>query len=216
MRPRTILVVTGTATEIGKTWLSARILERLRESHLTVAARKPAQSFDAGDAVTDAELLAAASDEAPERVCPPHRWYPAAMAPPMAAASLGLRPPLLAELLDETTASWPEEQVDVGLVEGAGGVASPIAADGDTAALAKNLGADLVVLVADPGLGTINSVRLSCGALEPLPVVVYLNRFDPGLELHIRNRDWLSENDGLDLSWERDDLAGRLRAHLGV
>jgi dethiobiotin synthetase len=201
-----LVMVTGTGTEIGKTWLSVAIIACLRQRQLTVAARKPAQSFDPGDGKTDAELLAAASGEPPEVVCPRHRWYPAPMAPPMAAVSLGMGPPVLAELLEEIDCSWPEPALDIGLVEGAGGVASPIAVDGDSAALARGLGADAVVLVADAGLGTINSVRLSRAALEPLPAIVYLNRFDPREQLHARNRDWLSEVDGLQLSWDPHDL----------
>lgn len=215
MRPHAVVVVTGTGTEVGKTWLTAELIKMLRERNVTVAARKPAQSFDPSEGGTDAELLGAASGEPPIRVCPEHRWYPAPMAPPMAAASLGMRPPALSELLDEVSASWPETSADVGLVEGAGGVASPIAIDGDTADLAKGIGADLVVLVSDAGLGAINLVRMSSLALEPLPLVVYLNRFDPGQELHARNRDWLSEIDGLRVCCDRDDLVARICAHLG-
>ena len=40
----------------------------------------------------DAAVLGAATGESPEEVCPPHRWYEVAMAPPMAAEALG-RPP---------------------------------------------------------------------------------------------------------------------------
>ena len=29
------------------------------------------------------------------------------------------------------------------------------------------------------------------------PVVVVLNRFDPGVDLHVRNREWLQARDGL-------------------
>jgi len=63
---------------------------------------------------------------------------------------------------------------------------------------------DLVVLVADAGLGTINGVRLSMAALHagtpggnaaPVPVVVVLDRFDGRHEIHCRNRQWLAERD---------------------
>ena len=131
MRPRRVVAVVGTGTDIGKTWVAARLLTDLRAAGLQVAARKPAQSFDPGDdpAGLDAAVLGAATGEPPEQVCPPHRWYETAMAPPMAAEALG-RPPftiddLVAELL------WPDRGVDVGLVETAGGVRSPLAADGD-------------------------------------------------------------------------------------
>ena len=95
------------------------------------------------------------------------------------------RPPFgIGDLLEEL--SWPAEQVDVGLVETAGGVRSPLAGDGDGAALSRALDPDLAVLVADAGLGTINAVRLTAEALDA-PFVVVLNRFDPSSDLQRRN-----------------------------
>ena len=85
LRPRKLVVVAGTGTEIGKTWVAARLARDLRATGYEVIARKPAQSFDPGDSSTDAHVLAAATGEEPSMVCPRHRWYPAAMAPPMAA-----------------------------------------------------------------------------------------------------------------------------------
>ncbi|HEX4863244.1 MAG TPA: dethiobiotin synthase [Acidimicrobiales bacterium] len=210
MRPRLLVTVTGTGTEIGKTWLSVQAINGLRSESLRVAARKPAQSFEPTVDITDADLLGNATGEPASKVCPEHRWYPVAMAPPMAAAKLGMRPPLIGELIDEVAAGWPLPGVDVGIVEGAGGVASPLAIDGDSSDLAKGLGSDMVVLVADAGLGTINAVRLGARAVEPLPVVVFLNRFDSSQELHRRNRDWLSQVDGLQLCCHRDDLVLRI------
>jgi len=55
-----------------------------------------------------------------------------------------------------------------------------------------------VLLVTDAGLGTLNSVRLSVDALPgAAPVVVVLNRYDEGNDLHRRNRRWLTEEFGL-------------------
>ena len=48
------------------------------------------------------------------------------------------------------------------------------------------------ILVADAGLGTINAVRLSVDALSGFDVLVVLNRYDAGEDLHRRNRDWLA------------------------
>jgi dethiobiotin synthetase len=196
VRPRRMVVVVGTGTDVGKTWVAARLLGGLRAAGLTVAARKPAQSFDGADdeSTRDAAVLGAASGEAPEAVCPRHRWYEVAMAPPMAAEALGRPAFALGDLMAEL--SWPEAAVDVGLVETAGGVRSPLAADGDCAALCRALAPDLVLLVADAGLGTINAVRLTAGSLD-LPFVVVLNRFESGSDLHDRNLEWLRGRDGL-------------------
>lgn len=225
------MVVVGTGTEVGKTWVSARLLEHLRTGGLSVAARKPAQSYDPEDDpdATDAAVLGRASGERSDVVCPPHRWYPVAMAPPMAAEVLGRPPFSVADLVGEL--SWREGDdatgatgatngdlwrvPQVGLVETAGGVRSPQAADGDAIDVARALRPDMVLLVADAGLGTINGVRLSAGALaEGLlgatadapqdaaspRVLVLLNRFDDEDDLHRRNREWLNDRDGLEVT----------------
>jgi len=220
MRPQRLVVVVGTGTDVGKTWVADRLLRGLLEAGATVAARKPAQSFDPAEPpeARDAAVLAAASGETAEAVCPPQHWYEVAMAPPMAADVLG-RP---AFTLDDLVAglAWPAEPggagVDVGLVETAGGLRSPIAADGDCADLVAVLAPDVVVVVADAGLGTINAVRLTVGALPagPVPVVV-LNRFDPGDELHERNRAWLAGTDGLRVLVAPGDEPGLVSLVLG-
>ncbi len=200
-RPSRLVAVVGTGTDVGKTWVSARLLVEWRAAGLSVAARKPVQSFDPSDdpAGYDASVLGAASGEAPESVCAAHRWYPVAMAPPMAAEVLGRPAFTLGDLVDELR--WPHERVDVGLLETAGGLRSPIAEDGDCQALAEQLAPDGVLLVADAGLGTINAVRLTVDALSlagaPVVVVVVLNRFEAGSELHQRNLSWLADRDGL-------------------
>ncbi len=194
-RPAVVVLVVGTGTEVGKTWVAARLLDAWRARGVSVAARKPAQSYVPGEGPTDAEVLGEASGEGPAAVCPAERSYPVPMAPPMAAEALGLHVPTVAELAGDV--SWPGSAVDVGVVETAGGVRSPQAADGDVVDVARALRPDAVVLVADAGLGTINAVRLSLEALNgPGHAVVVLNRFDPSSELHRRNRDWLRHRDG--------------------
>ncbi len=202
-----MVLVCGTGTEVGKTWVCGRLLTELRSRGVTVAARKPAQSFDVDSegrrlgGPTDAERLGAASGEPPDVVCHPFRSYRRAMAPPMAAEALGLPPFTVADLVEEMV--WPGDGVAVGVVEMAGGVRSPQASDGDTTDLVAALAPDTVVLVADAGLGTINSVHLSMDALatatDRLPgttTVVVLDRYDGHHEIHRRNRAWLSGRNG--------------------
>lgn len=197
-RPERLVLVAGTGTEVGKTWVACHLARALTVRGLIVAARKPAQSYGtAGDVgATDAELLAEATGDRANAVCPPHRWYPVAMAPPMAAEVLGRPAFTVAELVAELR--WPAV-AGVGLVETAGGVRSPIAADGDTVTLAQALTPDRIVLVADAGLGTINAVRLSAGALAGWPLTVLLNRYDPTVDLHRLNWEWLVGRDGFDV-----------------
>lgn len=208
-RPMLLVGVCGTATEVGKTWAGAELARRLRGDGRTVAARKPLQSFDPDDAAaTDAEVLAAATGEGVSEVCPEVGWYPVPMAPPMAAAALGRPCPTLAEVV--ASIAWPAPPVEVGLVETVGGVRSPLAEDGDSRDLVRALGVDVVVLVADAGLGTIDAVRSGVDSLAPLPVVVLLNRFDDADDLHRRNLEWLRDRDHIDVVTAIDDLAAAL------
>jgi dethiobiotin synthetase len=197
-RPERVVLVTGTGTEVGKTWVACRLAVALRDRDLHVAARKPVMSYDPDDdpLASDAVLLARATDETPEAVCAPHRWYPVPMAPPMAAEALERPPFTVEDLVAEIV--WPSGTA-VGLVEAAGGVLSPLADDGDAVTLAEYLDPDRIVLVADAGLGTINSVRLAAGALDGWPVTVVLNRYDAVDDLHRRNRAWLVDRDGYDV-----------------
>ncbi|HEX6310508.1 MAG TPA: dethiobiotin synthase [Acidimicrobiia bacterium] len=206
-RPGRVVVVTGTATEVGKTWFAAATVTELRRLGATVAARKPVQSFEPGTGATDAEVLAAASGEDADEVCAPARSLPVAMAPPMAADVLGLPRFTVAQLAGDLR--WPPA-VDVGLVEGVGGPRSPLAADGDTVDLVATVDPDLVVLVADAGLGVINAVRLAQAPFTPRAVLVALNRFAAADDLHRRNRDWLVERAGVDLVTSPAALAARL------
>jgi dethiobiotin synthetase len=186
------------------------VLGELRRRGIKVAARKPVQSGAPGG-LTDADMLARATGEDPLTVCPQHRCYDLPLAPPMAAEALGRPAFTMAALLNETR--WPGG-VTVGLVEGVGGVRSPMSDDGDAVALIAGLGPDLVVLVAGAGLGVINLVRMSA-PLIVAPLVVYLNGYHGTDDLHRRNRRWIEERLGLMVSTDPVDLAGRIVAPLG-
>jgi dethiobiotin synthetase len=207
-RPRRLVVVTGTGTEVGKTWFAAATLAALRARGVRVAARKPVQSFEpAAAGPTDAAVLADATGEGPDAVCPPHRSLGTPMAPPMACDALDLPPFTVAELAAEIV--WPPG-LDVGLVEGVGGPRSPLASDGDTVDLVEMVDPQTVVVVADAGLGAINAVLLSVAPFDGRAVVVALNRFDEGDDLHRRNRAWLTGPARLDVVADPEALAGRL------
>jgi len=211
LRPHLLVVVAGTGTEVGKTWTAVELARLLRSEHsLDVAARKPVQSFEAGDTGTDAALLAAATGVEATDVCPPHRWYEVPMAPPMAADALSLPHLNLADLLAEVDTSWPGRAPDIGLVELAGGVRSPMAHDGDGADLVEALRPDIVIVVADAGLGTINSVRLTAGALGGRRVIVLQNRYDSTDPVHRANNMWLTMHDGMETATSIDELASVL------
>lgn len=217
-RPDRVVIVTGTGTEVGKTWVTCAVIRHLRQAGVTVAARKPAQSYEPADDIaarTDAHLLALASGEDPDRVCPSHRRYPVPLAPPMAAEHLGRPAFSIADLAAECDAAWPE-RCEIGFVETAGGLRSPLADDGDTIALAHLLRPSRMLIVTDAGLGTIHHVR-SCvdaiaGAGLPEPIVI-LNRYDESApqDLHRRNLAWLRDRDNLDVEVDAGAIAQRLQ-----
>lgn len=208
--PDLTVVVSGTATEVGKTYVTARLAEELLKAKAPVVARKPVQSFDPSDETTDADLLASATGEDPLAVCPQHRRYPIAMAPPMAADFLGRPSFTIDQLVSEL--AFPSH--GIALVEGIGGPRSPLARDGDTVSLAEALDAELVVLVADSDLGAINAVRLSAGAFAPRPVVVFLSNYDDSDDLRTENLRWLRGRTTLDVFTSPGELAAYLLEQL--
>lgn len=214
MRPRRVVVLAGTGTEVGKTYVGAAVAREVIGLRRTVVARKPAQSFDADDIATDATILAAVTGEDAEVICPPHRWYPIPMAPPMAAAALGRDPFTVPDLAAEVLASFGETEADLALVETAGGAWSPQASDGGHVGdFADAVGADAVLLIADAGLGVINAVRGALAAFgTDRTVVVMLNRFEPNNNLHLANRDWLAHEDHLTVVVEVAEAASALTA----
>ncbi|MGA3221428.1 MAG: hypothetical protein ABSE77_20540 [Acidimicrobiales bacterium] len=78
-RPQRLVVVGGTGTEVGKTWVGCELARHLRGLGQEVSARKLAQSFGPEEGPTDAERLAAATGEKAADVCPPWRWYPSSL-----------------------------------------------------------------------------------------------------------------------------------------
>lgn len=213
-RPEIVVLVTGTATEVGKTWVGAELARLLTSRGVQVAARKPAQSLEPHEGPSDSEVLAAATGEPPEVVCPARHTYPVPMAPPMAAEVLGWDPPTLHSLVGDL--GWPAA-ASVGLVEAAGSVRSPQADDGDGLDLAAVLRPEVVVVVADAGLGAIGAVRMALAGLSEAaggaPVLVVLNRWVDD-DLGRRNLDWLRRRDGCTVFTCVEDLADDLESRI--
>jgi dethiobiotin synthetase len=121
--------VTSSGTEIGKTLVSAALCHQARARGLKVAAIKPVMSgFDpaqAGD--SDAGVLLASLGRPADRAAldeiAPWRFAPA-ISPDMAAARAGTEIPFDALVAFSRRAM--EGPLDLGLVEGAGGLMAPL------------------------------------------------------------------------------------------
>ena len=202
--PGVVVFVTGTGTEVGKTWASAGLARLLRERGLSVEACKPVQSYDPDEAgPTDAAVLAAATGQHPDAVCPPEHTYPVPLAPPMAARRLGRVCPTLDELAGNCRFA---PTVDIGLVEGVGGLLSPISSDGHNLDLIDRIGPDLVIVVASAALGGIHDTLACTLPLSAYRQAVFCNRFDHQTEVHVLNVDWLRDT-GLEVATSLSELA---------
>ncbi len=155
------LFITGTDTDVGKTYVGAMMARALRAAGHRVGVYKPVASGcrrQGGGLVSDdAEALweAAGRPRDLAMVCP--QLFEAPLAPHLAARAEGkaVDPALLRQGLD----AW-RGCSDVILVEGAGGLLSPLADECSVADLAADFGFPLVV-VARNALGTINHTLLT-------------------------------------------------------
>jgi dethiobiotin synthetase len=155
--------VTGTDTGVGKTVVAASIVAWLRGRGVAVRALKPLATGldDPPDPVwpRDHELLASVAGATPQETI--LAGYGPAVSPHLAAELAGTRPLSVTELADGVRAA--AAPADTLVVEGVGGLLVPLGPDADVRDLATTLGLPLVI-VARPGLGTINHTLLTLEA----------------------------------------------------
>ena len=151
------IFITGTDTDVGKTYVAALIAKQLHKQGVNVGVYKPAASgcTDNGDNMLfseDADALwnAAGQPATVNHVCP--QMFRAPLAPHLSARAEGKE--IHRELLVQGIEYW-QENSDFIIVEGAGGLMSPISDDDFVADLAYEFGFPLVVVVANK-LGCIN------------------------------------------------------------
>ena len=154
--------LTGTDTEIGKTFTACALLHAARAAGLAAAGLKPvAAGVDANGRNEDVDQLVAASSVAlPPAVVNPY-CFRAAVAPHIAAAEEG-RAIDFAVIADAVATA--RRQADFVVVEGVGGFRVPLGVDRDSADLAVALGLP-VILVVGLRLGCINHALLTAEAI---------------------------------------------------
>jgi dethiobiotin synthetase len=164
------IFVTGTGTDVGKTHVSACLLRAGRRAGRSLAASKAVATGVVEDRCADAELHAEALGAA---LVPPALAFAAPVSPHLAARAEGR-----AIDLDVVVARVAEleRRADTVLVEGAGGLFSPLDERTTQADLARALRADRLVLVAPDRLGVLHDVRATLLAARSLgiadPIVV--------------------------------------------
>jgi len=187
--------ITGTSTEVGKTFIAVKIAKQLSQKNIKVIPRKPVESgcFRQGNEIIpqDAVALKQAANyqQALSEVCP-YRFEPPIS--PVRAAYL-VNKALTTEQLVNICRQGSEDGFT--LVEGAGGFYSPLAEDGLNADLAVALQLP-VILVADDKLGALNQVLLNAEAIQMRGLqllAVVLNALDENQNVHMDNTADLRE-----------------------
>ena len=177
------LLVTGTDTGVGKTWVTSLLVRWFRRQGISVGAYKPvcsgAEITSRGEVVwADIEALRAACGFDPEidLVCP--QRFHAAVAPNIAAR---MEDRLVdSRLLINGAARWTAH-VDQLIIEGAGGIFCPLSDELTVMDVAVELRTPTIVVSANR-LGVINHTRLTVEALQTrgLPVLaIVLNEIAP-------------------------------------
>ena len=186
--------ITATGTDVGKTYISALIVKKMREVGLNCGYFKPVLSgvieqngklvdSDCNYVVKTAKIPTEADD------CVAY-WWKEAVSPHLAAQRAGeeINIEKIKQLFDEKQKSY-----DYLLIEGAGGITCPLKLENGEKYLLKDLIKELganIVIVADGGLGTINSTLLTVeyAKLNNIKVEgIILNNFNPNSFMHQDN-----------------------------
>lgn len=155
-KPPLGLFITGTDTEVGKTFVASLIVKQLVAAGKKVGVYKPVAS----DCVSDGKQLisedavslweAAGRPLSLDAVCP--QRFQAALAPHLSARKSGRE--LDPNLLRSGIEVWNDE-CDVVIVEGAGGLMSPVTDDEFIADLAMDFGYPMIIVTSNV-IGAIN------------------------------------------------------------
>lgn len=191
-KPSRGLFISGTDTEVGKTYVTAMIARALTRSGHRVGVYKPVasgcQMVDGQLVSEDAEELrrAAGGTMSSEDICPQQFAQP--LAPPLAARAEGKV--VDADLLRTGISVWAN-RCDIVLVEGAGGLMSPLSDEDYVADLAYELQYPLIIVAAN-SLGVIN---------QTLQTLITASTFREGIEIAgIVLNDVTPANQDVDLS----------------
>ncbi|MFA7292226.1 MAG: dethiobiotin synthase [Rhodocyclaceae bacterium] len=173
--------ITGTDTEIGKTYVACALLHAFRQQGRTAIGMKPvAAGTDAAGHNEDVEALIAASSIAAERRLVNPYCFADPIAPHIAAREAGVR---MAPEPVQAALQALGEMAEVVVVEGVGGFVVPLGENFDAADLAAALALP-VILVVGMRLGCLNHALLTAAAIEARGLKLagwVANRIDPAM-----------------------------------
>ena len=161
------ILVTGTDTGVGKTVIAAAVVTALRARGVRAIGFKPAETGVDPAQDADSVVLARASGDH-EPLATPLLQLAEPLAPAVAADRAGVA--LFPDEVESRIAALRRAGYTV-IVEGAGGILVPLAWDYTALDLAGACDLDAIV-VARPGLGTLNHVAMTVMLLRAREVAV--------------------------------------------
>lgn len=188
------IFITATGTDIGKTYISALIVKKMREEGYNCGYFKPVLS---GVAEKDGKLIKSDCNYVVDTAKIPSSaddcvtyWWKEAVSPHLASQRANQNIDIRKIKQDFEK---KQTEYDYLLVEGAGGITCPLRLQNGEKYLLKDLIKELntnIIIVADGGLGTINSILLTVeyARLNNIKVEgIILNNFNPDNFMHQDN-----------------------------
>lgn len=189
------IFVTATGTDIGKTYISGLLVKKFRESGLNCGYYKPALSGaikqpDGSLLPGDCDFVVKTSGLNIKPMDCVTYCFEEAVSPHLAAERQGVQ---IEKNIIKSEFQKREKDYDYLVVEGAGGITCPFNMKEEVLLLPdviKALGLDILI-VADGGLGTINSVLLTVEYAKQQGLNIrglILNNFDENNFMHLDNK----------------------------
>ena len=190
------LFITATGTDIGKTYVSALICKQMKEEGFDIGYYKAALS--GSNDITDSDAWyvkekANLTDSYEEMVS---YTYKHAYSPHLAAQIEGNPPDMKVIKKAYKNISKNHEYM---IVEGSGGIICPIRYDDDKKIFLEDIIKELdlpCLIVADAGLGTINSAVLTIEYMKSKKIKIkgiILNRFEEANVMHEDNKEMIEK-----------------------
>ena len=188
------IFITATGTDIGKTYVSALIIKKMREAGFNCGYYKPVLSgvvekngklieSDCNYVINTAKIPIEADD------CVTY-WWKEAVSPHLASVRAGQKIDIERIKRDFNNKQNKYEYL---LTEGAGGITCPLRLEDGEKYLMRDLIKELgsgTIIVADGGLGTINSILLTVEYARKYDIKIegiILNNFDSNSFMHQDN-----------------------------
>lgn len=176
------LFVTGSDTDVGKTYVTAGLAVLLKKHNIDVGVMKP---FAAGTPQKkgfkseDAEILSFAAGVHDQESLINPQFFPIAASPYTATRNLGIKPKIKKAIQAFAKLQKSHQML---LVEGMGGIMTPIKKDYFVINMIKEMGLEALI-VCRSKVGTINHTLMTCKICKDFDIPIrglIINNFDSG------------------------------------